>query len=131
MDNLNDSMWAPMMGQYVYDKGKGENINAHGMGWWSFLMASWNALMLESVKGLLRSNHTPVLVIRGESDIIPEEIAREYISIFPNAKLMTIPKSGHLIGLEQPERLDSVIRIFLQESTDNTAHTSGDNGIGK
>ena len=130
MDKLNDSLWSPMMEHYVYKKEAIKALPSHGMGWWSFLMTSWNALMEKPIKDALRSNHTPILVIRGESDIIPEETAREYCSIFQNVKWVNIPQCGHLIGLEQPDVLYNVIEQFLRKPSDSTAHNSGNNDVG-
>lgn len=60
-----------------------------------------------------RSNHMPVLVIRGKSDIIPEETAREYCSVFSNSKFVNVSKCGHFIALEQPDVLQDEIERFL------------------
>jgi len=122
MDKLNDSLWSQMMEHYVYNKEVIRDFNSSGMGWWSFVMTSWDALMQQPINDHLRFNHTPVMVIHGELDIIPEETAREYSSVFPNAKFVNVPKCGHLIGLEQPDVLYNQIEQFLQQASDSTAN---------
>jgi proline iminopeptidase len=48
----------------------------------------------------LRSLRTPTLVIVGEHDFIPPEIAAQIASALPSAKLVTIKDCGHFAYLE-------------------------------
>jgi pimeloyl-ACP methyl ester carboxylesterase len=64
----------------------------------------------------VRSLHVPVLVIHGEQDFIPLASAREWVAILPNARLVTIPGSGHIPFAEQPSLFYAALEAFLSES---------------
>lgn len=57
----------------------------------------------------------PVLVVRGEHDI-PEfhQMAEFVANKLPQAHLETVPQSGHLVPLEQPDRLAALLLRFLE-----------------
>ena len=56
----------------------------------------------------------PVLVMVGESDkLAPPERSREIAALVPHAKLVTIPRCGHMLTMEQPERVNAVLRDWL------------------
>lgn len=78
---------------YVYDQGQ-------GMG---------------DLKLRRRLSHVniPVLVVWGESDrVIDLEYGRVYAQAFPDARFELIPEAGHLPQIEQPERLNILVRKF-------------------
>ena len=55
----------------------------------------------------------PVLVAWGESDGVADlEYGRIYAESFPNARFEPIPEAGHLPQIEQPERLNDLMRKF-------------------
>ena len=77
------------------------------------LMAdSWNVpgydLMLR-----LRDLKIPTLVITGDHDFIPVEVARHVASAIPNARLVTLEGCGHFAYLECPDDVRRVIRDFM------------------
>ncbi|GHO92355.1 alpha/beta hydrolase [Reticulibacter mediterranei] len=56
----------------------------------------------------------PALVVWGENDtIILSGYGRAYAESLPNARFELIPEAGHLPQIDQPERLLSVVREFL------------------
>ncbi len=56
----------------------------------------------------------PTLAITGEQDrIVPPEQARQIAQQVPNAKLVTIPNSGHMVMIEQPTPYKAAINGFL------------------
>jgi len=60
----------------------------------------------------LGSIHCPTLVLVGEGDeLTPPERAAEIAAGIPGARLTTVPQSGHMSTLEQP---DAVTRALLQ-----------------
>jgi pimeloyl-ACP methyl ester carboxylesterase len=60
----------------------------------------------------LGSIHCPTLVLVGEGDeLTPPERAAEIAAGIPGARLTTVPQSGHMSTLEQP---DEVTRALLQ-----------------
>jgi pimeloyl-ACP methyl ester carboxylesterase len=128
MDEVADSLWSGSMKNYVHNREFIKDLRVQGNGWWSFVMTGWDAYKHESIKDVLRKNHTPILVLHGKYDIIPEKTAEEYGSVFPNARLVNIPKCGHLIGLEQPEVLARETELFLAQPLDSTTH-EGNNGL--
>jgi pimeloyl-ACP methyl ester carboxylesterase len=56
----------------------------------------------------------PTLVIAAAEDPLrPAEETQELADAIPNATLMTIEGSGHMLPLEQPEALGSAIKQWL------------------
>lgn len=55
----------------------------------------------------------PVLVIHGVADVVPPEGAREWAASYPNARLMMMQRSGHLIQVEEPTAFFAAIETFL------------------
>ncbi|MDZ7728291.1 MAG: alpha/beta hydrolase [Dehalococcoidia bacterium] len=56
----------------------------------------------------------PVLVIRGEhSDILSREHAEETVAAFPNAKLVEIPGTTHMVPTDNPRAFRDTVRDFL------------------
>ncbi|MGW8394261.1 alpha/beta fold hydrolase [Pseudoduganella sp. HUAS MS19] len=58
----------------------------------------------------------PTLVVAAAEDQLRSaEEARELADGIPGAKLVTVPDAGHLIPLEQPQALASLLRRMLQQ----------------
>ncbi len=80
-----------------------------------------NLLTLRSLKNAidpqaaLRSNNTPVLIMRGECDYIRQENALKYKESLPNAILLEVPQAGHALTSTQTEAVLATIRAFLNE----------------
>jgi pimeloyl-ACP methyl ester carboxylesterase len=58
----------------------------------------------------------PVLVVAGEDDkpdflAIAQHLAEE----IPGAELVTVPRAGHLVGLDRPDVLNELLLDFLQD----------------
>jgi len=77
------------------------------------LMAdSWNVPGYDLMPRL-RDLKIPTLVITGDHDFIPVEIARHIASAIPNARLVTLQGCGHFAYLECPDDVRRVIRNFM------------------
>jgi proline iminopeptidase len=61
----------------------------------------------------LRRVSVPTLVVHGTEDVIPMDIAQEWVAALPNAQLVQIPAAGHFPFLEQPERFWPAIEEFI------------------
>ena len=62
----------------------------------------------------LNTIQTPTLVICGADDrLTPLHFSRTLAANIPNAALQTVDGAGHLLVLEQPNRLAKLIRVFL------------------
>jgi pimeloyl-ACP methyl ester carboxylesterase len=62
----------------------------------------------------LRAVQVPALVIVGEDDeISPPSDAEAMVAALPDARLVTVPASGHLSAVEVPEVVTHAIREFL------------------
>jgi pimeloyl-ACP methyl ester carboxylesterase len=58
----------------------------------------------------------PVLVMCGEADqLTPPECSREIAALVPGARLVMVPRSGHMLTMEQPEFVNRELRGFLRE----------------
>lgn len=59
--------------------------------------------------------HCPVLVMCGEDDrLTPPECSREIAQLVPNARLVMVPRCGHMLTMEQPEVVNAVLRDWLE-----------------
>lgn len=68
-----------------------------------------------NVWGQLAGLRPPLLVIRGEhSDTFHPPAMRQVWARLPKAKIITVPNTGHLVPMEQPEEVARLIREFLQ-----------------
>ena len=58
----------------------------------------------------------PTLIVAGEKDTsLGSEIQqRDVLPHFSNARLVTVPASGHLIPMEKPEELAAIVTAFAQ-----------------
>ena len=64
----------------------------------------------------LESISTPALILCGEDDLLTPLKYSQYMSDkIPNAKLSIVPKSGHMVMLEQPEVVGGHISRFINE----------------
>jgi len=68
---------------------------------------------------LLPAIRVPTLVIVGEEDTaIPPDVARQMAEGIPDARLVVIPRAGHLANVEAPEAFNEAVRGFLRELTE-------------
>jgi 3-oxoadipate enol-lactonase len=56
----------------------------------------------------------PTLVIAGEEDTLyPPEIQREMARRIPGAEFLTFERTGHLANLEEPEKFNQAVLVFI------------------
>ncbi len=57
----------------------------------------------------------PVLVVCGEADqLTTPEHAREMAALMPHARLEMVPGAGHMLTMEQPQRVSAVVLKWLR-----------------
>ncbi|NML43160.1 alpha/beta fold hydrolase [Ramlibacter sp. G-1-2-2] len=62
----------------------------------------------------LASLRCPVLVMCGEDDrLTPPEHSREIAQLVPDARLVMVPRCGHMLTMEQPEVVNAVLWDWL------------------
>lgn len=66
----------------------------------------------------------PTLVVVGERDVVRPEHTRALVDAVPQARLVVVPRAGHMLPLRQPDRLAAVVGAFLAER-------EGDVGLGR
>lgn len=65
---------------------------------------------------LLPNIEIPTLILVGEGDAItPPDVAREMADLIEWVSLTVIPRAGHTSTLEQPERVNQALRMWLEE----------------
>ncbi|MEM7762444.1 MAG: alpha/beta fold hydrolase [Pseudomonadota bacterium] len=90
---------------------------SNGIGFWSNRMTGRTLKdQVYDPRPELSNNTSPVLVIRGDCDYKKIEVASEYVEVFPDARLITMPKAGHMPFLEQPTNYLKHVRDFLEAS---------------
>jgi proline iminopeptidase len=55
----------------------------------------------------------PVLVLHGIADVVPEAGARDWAASYPNARLLLMRRSGHLMHVEEPDAFFAAVETFL------------------
>ncbi|MCZ6887163.1 MAG: alpha/beta hydrolase [Gammaproteobacteria bacterium] len=72
---------------------------------------TWKPYMFNRRLGPLLSNLAlPTLLVWGENDkIVPAQCADQYAKLLPNARVEIIKGAGHLVELEEPEQITSLI----------------------
>jgi len=96
---------------------KSIKVESSGYGFWSNRMTSktlWDRS--EDPKPALKNTHTPVLILRGECDYKKEAVAKQYGSVFPNAKYIEIEDAGHMLYMEKPDDYLREVRKFLDHN---------------
>ncbi|HZY19920.1 MAG TPA: alpha/beta hydrolase [Ramlibacter sp.] len=57
----------------------------------------------------------PTLVVCGEDDqLTPAERSREIASLVPHARLVLLPRCGHMLTMEQPQTVNTLLREWLE-----------------
>jgi len=69
---------------------------------------------------MLAKLKVPVLVVEGERTNVPLDATREWAKATPRAKLLLIPKEGHMALEEKPQALEE-IGAFLRGKWPRTA----------
>jgi pimeloyl-ACP methyl ester carboxylesterase len=79
------------------------------------LIAQNRAIMARAdFRPLLPHIDCPTLVVVGESDLLtPPEHAREMAALIPDARLELLPRCGHLLTWEQPQRVNALLADWL------------------
>jgi pimeloyl-ACP methyl ester carboxylesterase len=68
--------------------------------------------------GVVASFGGPLLVCVGDADdIVPVEEARELAADALLGSFALVPHAGHLIGVDQPERLNAILVEFMSQWT--------------
>jgi proline iminopeptidase len=65
---------------------------------------------------MLNTLTVPILVIAGDHDFIPVEIAEHVAQALPNARLVTIKDCGHFAYLECPDAVHRAVEDFLRSA---------------
>lgn len=57
----------------------------------------------------------PVLVVCGDSDrLTPLERSQEIVSLVPQARLVVVPRCGHMLTMERPQVVNAVLAEWLE-----------------
>lgn len=81
------------------------------------LMAQNRAVMARAdSRPLLAQITCPLLIACGEADLLTTPTqAREMAALAPHARLEIVPGAGHMLTLEQPERVNALLLHWLDE----------------
>ena len=79
---------------------------------------SWKPYMFShQLPHLLQEVQTPTLIVWGHDDrVVPIDAARIYERSLPNGRLVTVEDCGHLVDMEQPERLAELVAEHIGSS---------------
>ncbi len=80
------------------------------------VLARMEQVVLEDPVPFLRTLHMPVLLLWGEKDrIIPISNAANYLTVLPDARLVTLPDLGHVPQEESPAEALEPVKKFLSQ----------------
>jgi pimeloyl-ACP methyl ester carboxylesterase len=68
----------------------------------------------------LKAVRTPTLVITGEpalDRVVPVELTREYLALWPHAQAATIANTGHLGSITRPEAFANLVAPFVAQAS--------------
>ena len=75
---------------------------------------TWKPYMFNRrLEPLLGDMQLPTLLVWGKDDkVVPYECAEQYQAALPNASISVVEDAGHVVELEQPERLAALVAAF-------------------
>ena len=79
---------------------------------------SWpNIALSEDVSEGIRNIKVPTLILAGEKDVVdtPAKLENEIKVKIPGSSLVTVPQVGHLMMLQAPEQVASLIDAFVKQ----------------
>jgi proline iminopeptidase len=76
-------------------------------------------------RDLVRGLPVPTLVIHGEEDLVPVDVARETAALLGQARLALLPGAGHLPFWESPAPFFALVEAFLDGPTSSPIVGSG------
>lgn len=79
------------------------------------LLGDYNACNSFDLRSDLPSIQIPALAICGTADIMtPPKFSEYLVQNLPNARLHLVPDAGHMVTLEAPDEVTSVVEVFLR-----------------
>ncbi len=79
----------------------------------AFLSLIRHARLWEDARQAYGQIGIPVLVVYGDRDWSHPEERRRTVEAIPGARVETVPRGGHFLSLDQPERLAELIKGFV------------------
>lgn len=82
----------------------------------------------------LQDVNVPTLVITGDAEldrVVPVRLTREYLRMWPHARLASMPRTGHLGLITRPDDFASVVAPFVEQAAGqerSTFNVSGSTG---
>ncbi len=59
----------------------------------------------------------PALIVRGaETDLLPTDVAQQMLTTLPNARLVEVPRAGHMVFEDNPTDFIAAVRDFLEQA---------------
>ena len=98
------------------DEAKVPNIEIRGSNQYVNRVTMASQATYPDPRPALKSNSTPALILRGECDFVPLDVAAEYEQTLPGATLVQIPGAGHATFGAQPELVLQLISAFLTDA---------------
>lgn len=114
-----------MIPGYFYDRKKSllvseaitdTSFDIHGMGKWIWAEISQRKLDLVKMELKFLGD---VLILHGRQDPLGESVPINLNKYYKNSELKFVEKAGHYSWIEQPEKIHSAIKNFLNQSTRN------------
>jgi proline iminopeptidase len=69
------------------------------------------------LRAQLRSLDMPALIVHGEAELIPLDLAAEWAAALPRGRLLPAPRAGHMPCLERGDVVWPAVEKFLRETT--------------
>jgi pimeloyl-ACP methyl ester carboxylesterase len=78
---------------------------------------AWNPRFDPKLERRLERVRCPTLVVRAEHDrMVPDEMAERFAESIANARIETVPGTGHALVVEQPEKTADAVSSVIKEN---------------
>jgi proline iminopeptidase len=114
MDDFQTLLGAELNKSTVCDTSKAAKAKG-GNGYYVQNATMYSLDDIENPRPKLKDSKIPLFIMRGQCDNQKWGFITEYLTLFPNHRLVHIPNAGHSIAVEQPVLYLSTLRIFLNE----------------
>lgn len=91
-----------------------KGISWNGFGFWANIITlNHSKANAQKLAETLKTNQTPLLILRGTCDYLIGDVAYQYKSIFPNSVMLSVEDARHIIYWDKPDLFLEAVRAFL------------------
>jgi proline iminopeptidase len=97
------------------DAGSVPSLEGGGFNFYANWLTQYDLNSRPDLRPALMASGVPALVMKGECDYVPWFVSYDYARSLPNARMVLLRRTGHLLWAGQPEQSFHVMLAFLQD----------------